>query len=84
MPLSVPLAGPATTAKVSGSPSTSLPARVMSSGVSSAVVTLWAMAAGASLTGVTRMATVAGALVARPSLAVKVKLSLPAKLAAGV
>src|ERR1043166_9659701 len=83
-PLNVPLVGPVTMAKVSGSLSTSLPVRVIALGVSSAVVTLWLFATGASFTGVTVMATVATALLVWPSLTRKVKLSPPLKLVAGV
>jgi len=54
------------------------------SGVSSAVPYESATATGASLTGATVIETVAGALVARPSVAVKVKLSAPLKSAPGV
>ena len=52
--------------------------------LSSATVSAPSLATGASFTAVTVMVTVAGAESAVPSLAVKVKLSLPLKLAFGV
>src|SRR6266542_5663697 len=51
VPFSAPCVGPATTLKVSVSPSGSEPVNVMALPVSSTVVTVWALATGARLTG---------------------------------
>src|SRR6266508_5898436 len=51
VPLRAPCVGPATTLKVSVSPSGSEPVNVMALAVSSAVVTAWALTTGARFTG---------------------------------
>ena len=83
-PDSVPWVGWLTIANANGSPSTSVPDIVTTTGVSSAVVTEVASATGESFTGETAIDTVAGADVARPSLTVNVNESEPLKFAAGV
>ena len=71
-------------AKVSGSPSRSLPVSTMTAEASSSSVTLWLLASGASLTAVIVRLTVARPLLAVPSLTRKVKRSVPLKLGLGV
>ena len=75
--VTVPWAGSVALAYVRGSPSTSLAVTESDSAVSSAVVGVALSATGASLTDVTVMVTVAAAESTVPSLAVKVKLSVP-------
>ena len=53
-------------------------------GVSCGVLSEKPIAVGRSFTGLTVMVTGAGTLVRRPSLTVKVKLSIPLKFSAGV
>ena len=79
--LTVPWAG-LVAAKVNASPFASEPASAITSGVSSAVVTLWALATGAVFPIAT--VTVAAVEFNAPSLTRKVKLSEPVKLVAGV
>ena len=79
MSVSVPLAGPEPSATVSVSPSTSAQVTVSLSAVSSAVTLLPSLQVGASLTGSTVIVNVASAEVSVPSVAVKVKLSVPLK-----
>ena len=64
--------------------STSVPVSVTGKVASSAVVTSCDAATGVSLTGVTVIEMVAGGEAPVPSLAMKVKLSAPLELAAGV
>ena len=75
--VSVPWAGPATTVYVRVGLSTSVATSVPVAGVSSAVVRVPSCATGASLTAVTVMETVATFESSEPSLAWKVKLSVP-------
>src|ERR1043166_7870176 len=70
-------------AKVSASPSITLPVNTMAAEASSFRVTLWLLATGASFNGVTVRFTVAGTLSTVPSLTRKVKLSVPWKLGVG-
>ena len=81
---SVPRAGGVTMLKVSSHVSGSDALSVIASGVSSLVLTLWPVATGASLTAVTVSVTVGALLSSVPSFTLKVKLSAPLKLSAGV
>ena len=67
--LSEPWLGPLTTANVRPVLSMSLPLKVISTAVSSAVLTDWLAATGGSLTAVTVIVTVATLLSFLPSLA---------------
>src|SRR5258705_3520881 len=75
VPASVPCAGCATMAKVSVSPSGSLPVSVIGSAVSSSVITCLLSATGAPLTLVTVMWTVFELLSEGVPLSVAVKLT---------
>jgi hypothetical protein len=74
---SVPCVGAVTTAKLRDGLSTSLPDKVITAAVSSAVVTDCAFADGATFTAVTEIVTVPAVEVSNPSLDVNVKLSAP-------
>ena len=82
--VTVPLLGLATFEKVSEVESTSVAVNVPFLTASSLVEIDTAVATGASLTAVTVMETVTVAESNAPSLALKVKESLPLKLALGV
>ena len=84
VPVSAPFFGCATTVKVRASFSASVADRVIFSAVSSGVASVCAMASGASFTAVTVIPTVATAESSFPSLALKVKESVPLKSVFGV
>ena len=84
VPLKEPFVGSDITVKVMGSPSGSLPVRVISIDSSSFVASVWSSATGASLTSFTVILTFAILLSIFPSLILKVKLSLPLKSGSGV
>jgi phage tail sheath gpL-like len=73
----VPCVGATPTANVNEALSISVPDRVITAAVSSAVVTLCALETGTSLTAVIVRLTVAAGEVRLPSLTVNVKLSAP-------
>ena len=77
VPLKEPLTGEEINSYDKGSPSTSVPDKVIATGVSSSVDTDCWFAAGASLMGFTVMLTVATEELTVPSLTTKLKLSDP-------